>query len=94
MGTYSYKVKAKAILGVVNHYLLHGDFPHLDKSEYAVVAMALQAFVGLPAEPTHDMLKALAGDPAILAASDEEELRRRYGVMRERLISIATGERS
>ena len=35
-------------------------------------------------ELTHDMLKALAGDPVILAASDEEELRRRYRAMRER----------
>lgn len=37
--------------------------------------------VVLPAEPTYDMLKALAGDPLILAASDEQELRRRYQAM-------------
>lgn len=35
----------------------------------------------LPAEPTHEMLKALAGDPVILASSDEEELRKRYAAM-------------
>ena len=32
----------------------------------------------LPEVPNHAMLKALAGDPLILAASDEQELRRRY----------------
>ena len=32
----------------------------------------------LPAEPTYAMLRALAGEPVILAASDEQELRRRY----------------
>ena len=37
--------------------------------------------VELPQEPSHGMLKALAGDPVILAASDEEELRRRYREM-------------
>lgn len=35
----------------------------------------------LPIEPTHDMLKALGGDPVILAASDEDELRERYKAM-------------
>lgn len=35
----------------------------------------------LPSEPTYAMLKALAGDPVLLAASDEEELRRRYKAM-------------
>lgn len=35
----------------------------------------------LPQEPTYEMLKALAGDPVILAASDEEELRKRYAAM-------------
>jgi hypothetical protein len=35
----------------------------------------------LPAEPTYEMLKALAGDPVIMAASDEVELRRRYRAM-------------
>lgn len=33
-------------------------------------------------EPTHAMLKALAGDPLILSASDEAELRARYKAMR------------
>ena len=37
----------------------------------------------LPEEPTHAMLKALAGDPLLLAASDEQELRRRYKAMVE-----------
>jgi hypothetical protein len=35
-------------------------------------------------EPTHEMLKALAGDPLILAVSHEEDLRRRYAEMLER----------
>ena len=35
----------------------------------------------LPAEPTYEMLKALAGDPVILAASHEEEYRKRYEAM-------------
>lgn len=35
-------------------------------------------------EPTYEMLKALAGDPLLLAGSDEQELRRRYKTMRER----------
>ena len=35
----------------------------------------------VPIEPTHLMLKALAGDPLILAGSDEIELRRRYEAM-------------
>ena len=35
----------------------------------------------LPEELTYAMLKALAGDPVILAASDEAELRRRYAEM-------------
>ena len=39
----------------------------------------------LPPEPTHAMLKALAGDPVILAASDEAELRARYAAMVQEL---------
>ena len=35
----------------------------------------------LPVEPTYDMLKALAGDPLILAASDRDELCRRWAEM-------------
>lgn len=37
--------KAKSILGVVNHYLRHGDYPHLDRSEFSVVSQALLAFI-------------------------------------------------
>lgn len=40
----------------------------------------------LPEEPPYEALKALAGDPLLLAASDEQELRRRYAVMRQRLM--------
>ena len=35
----------------------------------------------VPIEPTRGMLMALAGEPVILAASDEEELRKRYAHM-------------
>ena len=35
----------------------------------------------VPIEPNYEMLKALAGNPLILAASDEAELRRRYAEM-------------
>ena len=35
----------------------------------------------VPKNPTHAMLKALAGDPLILAASDAQELRRRWQQM-------------
>ena len=41
-------------------------------------------FVLLMREPSYAMLKALAGDPVILAASDEQELRARYKTMVER----------
>ena len=37
-------LKAKAILGVVEHYLRCGDYPHLDKGEFTVVAQALRAY--------------------------------------------------
>ena len=37
----------------------------------------------VPKEPTHRMLKALAGDPLILAASDRDELLRRWDAMLE-----------
>lgn len=37
----------------------------------------------VPRNPTLKMLKALAGDPLILAASDEEQLRQRYFKMLE-----------
>jgi hypothetical protein len=37
----------------------------------------------VPKNPTHRMLKKLAGDPLILCASDEEELRKRYEAMLE-----------
>lgn len=37
----------------------------------------------VPSEPTYEMLKALAGNPVLLAASDEAELRRRYKAMVE-----------
>lgn len=43
----------------------------------------------LPEEPAREAIVALAGDPAIMAASDEAELRRRYAVMRERLMDAA-----
>jgi hypothetical protein len=39
----------------------------------------------LPADPPRDVLMALAGEPLLLAASDEQELRRRYAAMREAL---------
>lgn len=39
---------------------------------------AMQTHVLCPREPTYHMLKALAGDPLLLAASDEQELRLRY----------------
>jgi hypothetical protein len=42
--------------------------------------------IPFPALPTYAMLLALAGDPVILAASDEIELRRRYVVMRARCL--------
>jgi hypothetical protein len=42
--------KAKDILGVVNHYLRLGDYPHLSKGEFAVVAQALLAFSTLRPE--------------------------------------------
>ena len=35
----------------------------------------------VPIDPSYVMLKALAGDPVILAASDEAELRLRYAEM-------------
>jgi hypothetical protein len=35
----------------------------------------------VPIDPSYNMLKALAGDPVFLAASDEAELRRRYAEM-------------
>lgn len=35
----------------------------------------------VPIEPHWKMLMALAGEPLILAASDEQELRRRYEAM-------------
>ena len=35
----------------------------------------------LPEQPTHAMLKALAGEPLLLVASDEQELRARYLAM-------------
>ena len=37
----------------------------------------------VPKIPTHEMLKALAGEPLILSASDEEELCKRYAAMLE-----------
>lgn len=54
-----------------------------------VKALRVPASEYVPSEPTHDMLKALAGDPAILAASDEEELRKRYAVMLLRISGSA-----
>jgi hypothetical protein len=46
----------------------------------------------LPPEPTHEMLRALAGDPALLAASDEAELRKRYQAMRDCAPTYVQGE--
>lgn len=43
-------LKVKSVLGRVNHYLLHGDYPHLDKSEFNVVAQALQRCVAPEAQ--------------------------------------------
>ena len=37
----------------------------------------------VPKTPTHKMLRALAGEPLILSASEEAELRRRYEAMLE-----------
>ena len=48
--------------------------------------------VVMPLEPPHSVLRWLAGDPLILAASDEQALRRQWGKLRAR-IRAAKGER-
>ena len=48
--------------------------------------------VVMPVEPPHSVLRWLAGDPLILAASDEQALRRHWAELRAR-IRAAKGER-
>lgn len=45
------------------------------------LADAIQTHVLVPREPTYHILKALAGNPILLAASDEQELRIRWDDM-------------
>jgi hypothetical protein len=62
----------------------HSQMRQLKYSEVELLVATLKGAEELPREPTYAMLKALAGDPLILAASDEAELRLRYDLMLER----------
>ena len=42
--------RAQAILGTVDHYLNKGDYPHLTRTEYEVVADALRQALGTAPE--------------------------------------------
>lgn len=60
----------------------HGQFSiPFSTEELNFVVNRLRDDVPLPPEPTYGMLMALAGDPVLLAASDEEELKIRYANM-------------
>lgn len=41
--------------------------------------------VVMPVEPPYEVLRWLAGNPIILAASDEQSLRKQYAEFRERM---------
>lgn len=58
-----------------------------DMEMFCALASSKTMEAVLPEDPPHDALKALAGDPVILAASDEQELRLRYKAMRDVLMT-------
>ncbi len=60
-------------------------------NSYTADDLRLAIEAALPREAPYDAIKALAGDPVLLAGSDEIELRRRYEVMRNRLLEAAMG---
>jgi hypothetical protein len=39
----------------------------------------------MPAEPPYELMRWLAGDPLLLAASDEQSIREHYAEFRERV---------
>jgi len=81
--THSYIIRARQLLSeLLTRYELSNSNTILSEEVGAFLDEPVPSGPNcLPAEPTYEMLKALAGDPVILAASHEEEYRKRYEAM-------------
>jgi hypothetical protein len=89
MNSYSYtaedRIKMAGHLRQLATEMTHGDPRTASMLLVAAKMIERQPRPILPADPQRDVLMALAGEPLLLAASDEQELRRRYAAMREAL---------
>jgi len=57
----------------------------MSKSATSTDRYAKRGPVIMPVEPPYEILRWLAGDPVILAASDEQSLRKQYAEFRVRM---------